>query len=110
LAQPYFLAKPYPLEDGAALSSLDPLGPLEDLAQPYFGAALSLLDPVGTLSCILRWRLGRNTRRRNRVELKEGSAAPDFTLASHTDQKVSLASFKGRPVVVAFLPFAFTGG
>ena len=44
------------------------------------------------------------------MELKEGSAAPDFTLASHADQKVSLASFKGRPVVVAFMPFAFTGG
>ena len=46
----------------------------------------------------------------NSVEPKAGSAAPDFTLASHTDQKVSLASFKGRPVVVAFMPFAFTGG
>ena len=42
---------------------------------------------------------------------KEGSAAPDFSLASHSgDQKVSLSSFKGRPVVVAFMPFAFTGG
>lgn len=45
------------------------------------------------------------------MEVKEGSAAPDFSLAAHnTDQKVSLASFKGRPVVVAFMPFAFTGG
>ena len=44
------------------------------------------------------------------MEVQAGSAAPDFTLPSHTDQKVSLASFKGRPVVVAFLPFAFTGG
>jgi peroxiredoxin len=44
------------------------------------------------------------------VEVKTGSAAPDFTLPSHADQKVSLASFKGRPVVVAFMPFAFTGG
>ncbi len=44
------------------------------------------------------------------MEVKEGAAAPDFTLPSHTDQKVSLASFKGRPVVVAFMPFAFTGG
>jgi peroxiredoxin len=40
-----------------------------------------------------------------------GSAAPDFTLASHlSDQKVNLASFKGKPVVVTFMPFAFTGG
>ena len=45
------------------------------------------------------------------MEVKAGVAAPDFSLASHnTDQKVSLSSFKGRPVVVAFMPFAFTGG
>ena len=36
------------------------------------------------------------------MEVKTGTAAPDFTLPSHTDQKVSLASFRGRPVVVAY--------
>jgi mycoredoxin-dependent peroxiredoxin len=44
------------------------------------------------------------------MELQPGSAAPDFTLASHTDQKVSLAAYRGRRTVVSFLPFAFTGG
>ena len=45
------------------------------------------------------------------MELKQGSAAPDFSLASHSsDQKISLASYRGRPVIVSFLPFAFTGG
>jgi len=44
------------------------------------------------------------------MTLQAGTPAPDFTLASHTDQKVSLSSFKGRPTVVSFLPFAFTGG
>jgi glutaredoxin-dependent peroxiredoxin len=44
------------------------------------------------------------------MAVQTGSAAPDFTLASHTDQKVNLASFKGKPVVVTFMPFAFTGG
>jgi len=44
------------------------------------------------------------------MELQPGSAAPDFTLASHTDQKLTLASFRGRCTVVSFLPFAFTGG
>jgi mycoredoxin-dependent peroxiredoxin len=45
------------------------------------------------------------------MQIKEGVAAPDFSLAAHnTDQKVSLASFKGRPTVVAFMPFAFTPG
>jgi peroxiredoxin len=44
------------------------------------------------------------------MALQVGSPAPDFTLPSHTDQKVSLKDFRGRPTVVAFLPFAFTGG
>ena len=45
------------------------------------------------------------------MEIQAGSAAPDFSLgAHHSDQKVTLSSFKGRPVVVAFMPFAFTGG
>ena len=44
------------------------------------------------------------------MELQPGITAPDFQLASHTDQKLSLASFRGRTTVVSFLPFAFTGG
>jgi len=44
------------------------------------------------------------------MTLQMGAAAPDFTLASHTDQKVALSSFRGRPVIVTFMPFAFTGG
>jgi len=42
--------------------------------------------------------------------LTPGTAAPDFSVASHLDKPVSLSSCKGRRVVVAFLPFAFTGG
>ncbi len=45
------------------------------------------------------------------MEIQAGSAAPDFALAAHnSDQKVALSGFKGRPIVVAFMPFAFTGG
>lgn len=45
------------------------------------------------------------------MDIQAGTAAPDFTLAAHnSEQKVSLAGFRGRPVVVAFMPFAFTGG
>lgn len=42
--------------------------------------------------------------------LQPGAQAPDFTLASHLDKQFALNSFKGRKTVVAFLPFAFTGG
>ncbi len=45
------------------------------------------------------------------MEIQAGSVAPDFALGAHnSDQKIALSSFKGRPVVVAFMPFAFTGG
>jgi peroxiredoxin len=45
------------------------------------------------------------------MTMQAGGNAPDFALAAHnTDQKVALSSFRGRPVVVAFMPFAFTGG
>jgi peroxiredoxin len=44
------------------------------------------------------------------MTVQVGSKAPEFTLTSHTDQKISLADYRGRPTVVAFLPFAFTGG
>jgi peroxiredoxin len=36
--------------------------------------------------------------------LKTGTVAPDFTLLSTPDQKVSLSEFKGRPVVLVFYP------
>jgi peroxiredoxin len=42
--------------------------------------------------------------------LQTGAQAPDFALASHTDQNIALQSFKGRKTIVAFMPFAFTGG
>lgn len=42
--------------------------------------------------------------------LQAGAQAPSFSLAAHTGQTIDLASFKGRRAVVAFMPFAFTGG
>ena len=51
-----------------------------------------------------------STIRRKSMSVQVGAAAPDFTLASHTGSTVTLASFKGRKTVVAFMPFAFTGG
>jgi peroxiredoxin len=36
--------------------------------------------------------------------LKPGSQAPDFSLPSTPDQRVSLADFRGRPVILAFYP------
>jgi len=36
--------------------------------------------------------------------LEPGTKAPDFNLPSTPDQRVSLADFRGRPVVLAFYP------
>jgi glutaredoxin-dependent peroxiredoxin len=41
--------------------------------------------------------------------LQTGTQAPDFTLFSNTREQVSLASLRGKTVVLAFFPAAFTG-
>ena len=43
-------------------------------------------------------------------ELKAGDAAPDFKLPGTDGQVYSLAGLKGRAVVLAWFPKAFTGG
>lgn len=38
-----------------------------------------------------------------------GQTAPDFTLPSTSGEKVTLSSLRGKPVLVAFFPLAFSG-
>src|SRR5690348_18268392 len=46
-----------------------------------------------------------STQQQERVEiLAAGTPAPDFTLHSTPDQKLSLSELRGRPVVLAFYP------
>jgi peroxiredoxin len=40
----------------------------------------------------------------NASPLPLGSAAPEFTLPSTPDQRVSLSDFRGQPVILAFYP------
>ena len=51
---------------------------------------------------------GRNKLATETETLKIGDHAPDFTLRAHDGREISLASFRGRSVVVAFFAFAFT--
>ena len=44
------------------------------------------------------------------LKLKEGDAAPAFTVPTSGGQTISLASFKGRPVVLYFYPRDDTPG
>jgi peroxiredoxin Q/BCP len=43
-------------------------------------------------------------------ELKAGDRAPAFSLAGSDGKTYSLASLKGKAVVLAWFPKAFTGG
>jgi len=38
------------------------------------------------------------------VPLPAGTPAPDFSLATTPDQKVSLSDFRGQPVILVFYP------
>jgi peroxiredoxin Q/BCP len=42
--------------------------------------------------------------------LKEGDKAPDFSLPGSDGKTHTLAQYKGRAVVLAWFPKAFTGG
>jgi peroxiredoxin len=43
------------------------------------------------------------------MSISIGSPAPDFTLYNTEKDKISLADYKGRNVVILFFPLAFTG-
>jgi peroxiredoxin len=42
------------------------------------------------------------------MKLKIGQKAPDFTLPSHLDKDITLSQFRGKNVVIAFFPLAWT--
>jgi peroxiredoxin Q/BCP len=44
------------------------------------------------------------------VELKEGDRAPEFSLPGSDGKTHKLSDYKGRAVVLAWFPKAFTGG
>jgi peroxiredoxin len=43
------------------------------------------------------------------MSIEIGQEAPDFTLKSNSGEEVTLSALRGRPVVMVFIPFAFTG-
>ena len=45
-----------------------------------------------------------------KTNLKVGDTAPDFTLRTTAGNSFHLADYRGKTVVLAFFPAAFTGG
>jgi peroxiredoxin len=42
------------------------------------------------------------------MKLKIGRKAPDFTLPSHLEVDITLSQYRGKNVVIAFFPLAWT--
>ena len=42
------------------------------------------------------------------MKLRVGKKAPNFTLPSHLEKDVTLDEFRGKNVVIAFFPLAWT--
>ncbi len=45
----------------------------------------------------------------NKEDVQVGQAAPDFTLENEEGEKVQLSALQGRPVVLMFYPFDWSG-
>jgi peroxiredoxin len=54
-------------------------------------------------------KVGRTTTASQTKTVKTGDQAPDFDLTSHlSDDKWKLSAHRGKNVIIAFYPFAFT--
>ncbi len=58
----------------------------------------------------LAWPLVAQQPVAGQPELKVGDAAPDFTLQASDGKTYSLSKLRGRAVVLAWFPKAFTAG
>jgi peroxiredoxin Q/BCP len=66
---------------------------------------------AAVLACVGLWSLsGSLATPPETKELKVGDPAPDFTLQASDGKVYKLSELRGRPVVLAWFPKAFTGG
>jgi len=42
------------------------------------------------------------------MKVQVGQQAPDFTLNSHLEEEITLSDYRGKTVVLAFFPLAWT--
>ena len=62
------------------------------------------------MACALLTTSGIGTKVVMADELKAGDQAPDFSLPGSDGKTYSLSQLKGKTVVLAWFPKAFTGG
>jgi thioredoxin-dependent peroxiredoxin len=74
------------------------------------GMWYSLAFGLATLAGIVAPSLAGQGLVPGQPELKVGDPAPDFTLQASDGQTYSLSKLRGRPVVLAWFPKAFTAG
>lgn len=61
-------------------------------------------------NCVLLFAIALCGAPAHGADLKEGDLAPDFTLTGSDDQQHRLSDYRGKTVVLAWFPKAFTGG
>ena len=63
------------------------------------------------LALLIAWALlPPSASAQSAVELKPGDVAPDFSLPGSDGKTWTLSELRGRTVVLAWFPMAFTGG
>jgi peroxiredoxin Q/BCP len=75
----------------------------------YLFAQLRRLATTAATVAIGAFNLATH-RPEERVELKAGDPAPDFSLPGSDGRTYRLKELAGHPVVIAWFPKAFTGG
>lgn len=63
---------------------------------------------VNALKILLKVDRSQYKYWRNIMELRAGQPAPDFSLQSHLEKKITLSSLRGSNVIIVFFPLAWT--
>ena len=75
---------------------------------PSASSSFARYSPASAVCLALT--VGAAARPQAPVELKEGDKAPDFSLPGTDGKTHKLSDYKGKTVVLAWFPKAFTGG
>ena len=71
---------------------------------------LLLICGIASVGCAMLAAQGQTPEPQYSATLKVGDPAPDFTLPGSDGKTHKLSDYKGKTVVLAWFPKAFTGG